>query len=104
LPDSPIARYDSWDDVMAALELSAATALDPEAVTDDAAHVAWTPPAGLGPLPLHLRERALHLLAEQRESVRNLEELHRETGRHLAAVRAVPQMSDRQSVYLDVTG
>jgi hypothetical protein len=51
-----------------------------------------------------LRERALHLLAEQRESVRNLEELHRETGRHLAAVRAVPQMSDRQSVYLDVTG
>jgi hypothetical protein len=87
LPDSPIARYDSWDDVMAALELSAATALDPEAVTDDAAHVAWTPPAGLGPLPLHLRERALHLLAEQRESV-----------------RAVPQMSDRQSVYLDVTG
>lgn len=89
---------------MSALERSNATALDPDTVTDAAAHVAWTPPTHLGPLPLHLRERALHLLAEQRESVRNLEELHRETGRHLAAVRQVPQMSDRQSVYLDVEG
>jgi len=97
-------HYDNWDDVMAALEHSNATALDPEAVTDAAAHVAWTPPTHLGPLPLHLRERALHLLAEQRESVRNLEELYRETGRHLAAVRQVPQMSDRQAVYLDVEG
>jgi len=88
---------------MSALELSTATALDPE-ITDAAAHVAWTPPTHLGPLPLHLRERALHLLGEQRESVRNLEELYRETGRHLAAVRRVPQMSDRQSVYLDVEG
>jgi hypothetical protein len=104
LPDALPPSYDSWEDVMSALEHSNATALDPEAAMDAAAHVAWTPPTHLGPLPLHLRERALHLLAEQRESVRNLEELYRETGRHLAAVRQVPQMSDRQSVYLDVTG
>lgn len=93
---------------MAALEQSVADSLDPESAreteSDAAAHVAWTPPTHLGPLPLHLRERARGLLAEQRESVRNLEELYRETGRHLAAVRAVPQMSDRQSVYLDVEG
>jgi len=89
---------------MAALEESTATALDPEAATDAAAHAAWTPPTNLGQLPIHLRERAMHLLAEQRESVRNLEELYRETGRHLAAVRSVPQMSHRQSVYLDVEG
>ena len=104
MPDALPPSYDSWEDVMSALEHSNATALDPEAAMDAAAHVAWTPPTHLGPLPLHLRERALHLLAEQRESVRNLEELYRETGRHLAAVRQVPQMSDRQSVYLDVTG
>ena len=89
---------------MTALERANGAALDPESVTDAAAHVAWTPPTNLGPLPLHLRERAMHLLAEQRESVRNLEELYRETGRHLAAVRSVPQMSHRQSVYLDVEG
>ena len=97
-------QYDSWAEVMAELELSVETASNTDGATDAAAHVAWTPPTHLGPLPLHLRERALHLLAEQRESVRNLEELYRETGRHLAAVRQVPQMSDRQSVYLDVTG
>ena len=99
-----MSSYDSWADVMVALESDAKSALSSPENTDAAAHVAWTPPTHLGPLPLHLRERALHVLAEQRESVRNLEELHRETGRHLAAVRAVPQMSDRQSVYLDVTG
>ena len=89
---------------MSALEEANLSALDPASISDAAAHVAWTPPTHLGPLPLHLRERANTLLAEQRESVRNLEELYRETGRHLAAVRSVPQMSDRQSVYLDVTG
>lgn len=100
-------QYDSWADVMEALEHANRTALDerdPDDETDAAAHVAWTPPASLGPLPAHLLERANALLAEQNESIRKLEELHRETGRHLAAVRAVPRLADRQSVYLDVTG
>ena len=96
--------YDSWEDVMSALEHSNATALDPEAAMDAAAHVAWTPPTHLGPLPLHLRDQAERLLADQRESIRNLEEMHRETGRHLAAVRSVPRQAEGQSVYLDVSG
>jgi predicted RNA-binding Zn ribbon-like protein len=97
-------RYDSWDDVMSALEDDVRTATSVDETTDAAAHAAWTPPNHLGALPLHLRERAEQLLAEQRESIRNLEELYRETGRHLAAVRSVPRQADGRSVYLDVTG
>jgi hypothetical protein len=97
-------QYDSWAEVMAELELSVETAADTDDATDAAAHVAWTPPAHLGPLPLHLRDQAERLLADQRESIRNLEEMHRETGRHLAAVRSVPRQADGRSVYLDVSG
>jgi len=97
-------QYDSWADVMAALENDTASALEVDEATDAPAHAAWTPPTHLGPLPLHLRERADHLLAVQRESIRNLEELYRETGRHLAAVKSVPRQADGQSVYLDVSG
>jgi len=97
-------QYDSWTDVMATLESGTASVLEVDEVTDAPAHAAWTPPTHLGPLPLHLRERAEHLLAVQRESIRNLEELYRETGRHLAAVKSVPRQADGQSVYLDVSG
>jgi len=97
-------QYDSWADVMAALESGTASALEVDEQADAPAHAAWTPPTHLGPLPRHLRERAEHLLAVQRESIRNLEELYRETGRHLAAVKSVPRQADGQSVYLDVSG
>ncbi|MET4583998.1 hypothetical protein ABIE21_003529 [Conyzicola nivalis] len=97
-------QYDSWAEVMAELELSVETASNTDGATDAAAHVAWTPPTHLGPLPLHLRDQAERLLLDQRESIRNLEEMHRETGRHLAAVRSVPRQADGQSVYLDVSG
>jgi len=89
---------------MSALEADYAQVVDPDADPDAAAHAAWTPPTHLGPLPLHLRERAREVLAGQRESIRNLEEMHRETGRHLAAVRTVPREADGAPVYLDVTG
>ena len=100
----PEPQYDSWADVIWALEHDSHSALDLDSMTDAPAHAAWTPPTHLGPLPLHLRERAEHLLAVQRESIRNLEELYRETGRHLAAVKSVPRQADGQSVYLDVSG
>jgi hypothetical protein len=89
---------------MAALEALSASATDLDSVGDAAADAPWTPPTHLGPMPGELRERAERLLAEQQDSMRNLEDLHRETGRHLAAVRAVPSPRDGQSVYLDVSG
>jgi hypothetical protein len=89
---------------MSALEAvnDSATGLDD--VADAADDSPWVPPTHLGPLPGDLRERAERLLADQRDSIRTLEDLHRETGRHLAAVRAVPSPRDGQSVYLDVSG
>jgi predicted RNA-binding Zn ribbon-like protein len=97
-------RYDSWAEVMAALEAANASATRLDEAGDDAADAPWTAPTHLGPMPSELRERADRLLADQRASIRNLEDLHRETGRHLAAVRAVPSPRDGQSVYLDVSG
>jgi hypothetical protein len=98
------APYGSWEEAIAALEFEALEALDPEPPAGSETPVVWAPPTHLGVLPLHLRERAEHVLAEQRQSVRNLEEMHRETGRHLSAIRAVPRRSTGQPVYLDTAG
>ncbi|MCU1543751.1 MAG: hypothetical protein JWM50_1616 [Microbacteriaceae bacterium] len=89
---------------MAALEAATQSATRLDTVRDAAADAPWTAPTHLGPIPGELRERADRLLVDQRASIRNLEDLHRETGRHLAAVRAVPSPRDGQSVYLDVSG
>ena len=63
----------------------------------------WTPPARLGPLPPALVGRAHKVLAGQRELVRELEAAQKETGRHLAAVRAVSAAHTVEtSVYVDV--
>ena len=97
-------NYDNWAEVIAELEAATRDAGDLTTVTDAAADAAWTPPTDLGELPADLRERALALLADQRASLHDLGELHRETGRHLAAVRAVPSTRQDQSVYLDVSG
>jgi len=103
LPEST-GLYASWDEAIAALEFEALEALDPEPPVTTAAHVAWTPPTHLGPLPLHLRAQAERVLAEQRQSVRTLAEMRLETGRHLAALRSVPRQSTGQPVYLDIAG
>ena len=89
---------------MSALEDDARVAARVDETTDAAAQAAWTPPSHLGAMPERLRERAEQLLAAQDESIRALEEMHREAGRHLAAVRTVPSESADRSVYLDVTG
>jgi len=92
------ALYDSWPEVMAALEAANADALD--ATTRSA----WSPPVGLGVLPEELLVRAERLLAAQRVSIAELADAQRSTARHLAAVRTVPTRGDDQSVYLDVRG
>jgi hypothetical protein len=96
--------YGSWEDAIAAFEFEALEALDPEPPAGSDAPMVWTPPTHLGAMPSRLRDRAERVLAEQRQSLRNLEEMHRETGRHLAAIRAVPRPSTGQPVYLDTAG
>jgi hypothetical protein len=99
----PESVHDDWVAAIAALEAATGVTVS-EAIGDATADAAWTAPTHLGPLPDQLRERAERLLARQRASLRDLDDLHRETGRHLAAVRAVPSPREGQSVYLDVSG
>ena len=65
----------------------------------------WSPPAELGPMPPELHDRARRLIGTQRAAISRLAEEQRAVGRHLAALRTVPVVTDAtQSVYLDVTG
>ncbi|MDN4613424.1 hypothetical protein P5G50_03060 [Leifsonia sp. F6_8S_P_1B] len=65
----------------------------------------WTPPAGLGPLPVELRERATRLLDAQQHTLRHLADMRRSTARHLSAVRSVPRdASGPAPVYVDLVG
>ncbi|HEY8912533.1 hypothetical protein [Lacisediminihabitans sp.] len=64
----------------------------------------WVMPTYLGPMPADLRSRANRILGEQRESIEALEERKRVTGRHLAAIEAVPPAHPGDNAaYLDVT-
>jgi hypothetical protein len=65
----------------------------------------WSPPAGLGPLPADLADRAERLLRAQLDAGSLLQEARGRVARHLVAVRSVdPARPARDSVYLDVLG
>lgn len=104
----------AWLRVLNELELSLDTAsrvatADATAESTGADHPApasvWQPPAGIGPIPAHLEERARDLLTCQKKLVRELDAARRLAGQHLAALRIVPPAREAdRSVYLDVTG
>jgi hypothetical protein len=65
----------------------------------------WVVPGNLGPIPSDLHERALALVAGQREMISELRLRQRTTAAHLTALRAVPATgSAGASVYLDTSG
>jgi hypothetical protein len=65
----------------------------------------WSPPAGIGPLPADLADRAARLLNAQLDAQTRLQEERGSVARHLSAVRSVdPARPARDSVYLDVLG
>lgn len=66
--------------------------------------VRWAPPAGLGPLPESLAERARALEEAQRALAARLGEARSSAADHLAAVRAIPARRADAPVYLDVRG
>ena len=98
---------DDWDDVLDrleadldALERSLRDAHAPVSVVEP-----WSLPSGLGPLPDRLARRALALSERQDTLAGLLEQRRTTTGRHLAAVRAVPaSRAPMPAVYLDVEG
>lgn len=66
--------------------------------------VPWSPPAGIGELPVDLAPRAATLFQEM-EAMRVLIERRREeTLKQLRAVEAVPRDTGTASVYLDLIG
>jgi hypothetical protein len=72
---------------------------------DGAGVVSWTPPSGLGPLPLDLAPRARALLAALNQAATQTATARDDIAAQLAAVRSVPLAGDRgSSVYLDVAG
>ena len=110
----PAAHAITWAGVLDELEyrlglaaVDAATHLRQDAAPDGAIGVPapWTPPSGIGQIPVELIDRARALLAGQRELGAELEAGKNEIARHLAAIRSVPAMrAPSASVYLDVTG
>lgn len=87
-----------WTALLDELEREVA---DPDAGGD----TPWRPPAGLGPLPAGLLERAQNLVTAQQHARAALEEEQHATRRHLAALRALPQHRDEtRPVYLDASG
>lgn len=66
---------------------------------------AWTPPAGLGPLPRHLLDRAQRLLERQQAAAARLPEELGATMAQLRVGRRIERATTRATmpVYLDVT-
>lgn len=94
----------AWAQALEALELDVATAermLASGHLATVAPHDPWTPPAGLGPLPLALVERATTLLDRQLEVARRLAEAADLSRRHMRAAQALRSAAPSVPVYLD---
>ena len=101
-------------------ELEAVAGRDPQAVAAGAGagtigaasgasvgmpHGTWTPPAGLGPLPAELADRAAAVAGAQRGALARLDAARRAVLAHLGAVRSVESSHEpERPVYLDATG
>ncbi len=108
-------QHDAWVAALDELERTAAmaahpsfrgTAGEPHEPGEPGELLApWSPPAGIGPLPAALADRATRLLGAQRDAEALLQGERARVARHLVTVRAVdPARPARDSVYLDVLG
>jgi hypothetical protein len=87
------------------IDLRVAAAAPAAGVPAELTALDWTPPQGLGPLPVALVERAQRIQATQQGALFKLERARASAAKHLAALDAVPASREHgHSVYLDVTG
>ena len=87
----------AWEAVLDRLEADLALAESPEALTGS-----WKPPAGIGPLPGALADRAREIFAAQTAAIGRMRNEHATIARHTAAIRSIPSQSRaRKPVYLD---
>lgn len=103
----------TWTDVLDRLqgELESAEAVlladepDERGEPDEAARPrAWQAPAGLGPMPVEVAQRARALLARQGVLTEHLTAAAALTRRHLVAASALDARPPGVPVYLDVEG
>ena len=94
-------------------ELEAVAGRDPQLTADGTgvsgaglgALGTWTPPAGLGPLPVELVDRASAVAGVQRGALARLDAARKAVLAHLGAVRSVESSHEpERPVYLDATG
>ncbi|MBF0689193.1 MAG: hypothetical protein IR158_15680 [Cellulomonas sp.] len=105
-PVGPGGWHDRWERALDELELDVATAerLLAEAHLPDVADVAarrWQPPAGLGPLPAPLQERAQALLERQLDLARRTAEAMAAARRQLVAADAMRTRPVARPVFVD---
>ncbi|TWX38561.1 hypothetical protein ES689_07995 [Frigoribacterium sp. ACAM 257] len=87
-------------------ELEAVAGRDPQLAADGAGvSGAWAPPAGLGPMPAELADRAAAVAGAQRGALARLDAARKAVLAHLGAVRSVESSHEpERPVYLDATG
>jgi transposase len=92
----------TWEHVLADLSsrvVLAEQALDEGSDLDAALLQPWTPPEGLGPLPDHLRERAIAVLAQQAEIEQRIGHAMDQLSRELSKVSASTASNNKISAY-----
>jgi hypothetical protein len=80
----------SWEAVLTDLETRvelAEQALDEGSELHSTLLQAWTPPQGLGPLPAHLRERAIGVIAMQAEVEQRINVAKDQLGREITNLK-----------------
>jgi len=94
----------AWESALAALELDVDAAEHLLALDHiaDAPPNPWAPPAGLGPLPAPLADRARALVVRQVEVGRRLAEAAALSRRHSRAAEAMRSAPPSVPVYLDL--
>lgn len=78
-------------------------ALDAE-LSDGGTGGAWHPPAGIGPLPADLEDRARSLVRAQTERAASVRAELDALRRHLDALDRIPPSRPDAAVYLDLDG
>ena len=99
-----------WEQALADLEIEVERAEELLRVAhlptppEVAVRATWQPPAGLGPLPVPLLDRARALHTRQLDVARRLAEQAAVSRRHLAATAALRARPDAVAVYVDLEG
>lgn len=108
--DAAAERHPAWSAALDDLERGiddaerTLTSIEPESAPSTAA-ARWTPPTGLGPLPVELSTRASSVLARQQAVAERLHTARSAVLQHLGAVRTVERSHEPdRPVYLDALG